>query len=62
MADTATRQWAAVGGPEADTLRTHIDTTERQLRRLSAQAVRAQLDHPPVRGTDRAVGSRGLGL
>lgn len=63
MADTATRQWAAVGEPEADALRTDIHTTERQLRRLSAQAVRAQLDNPPVRGTDRAVGpSRGLGL
>lgn len=62
-ADTAARQWAAVGEPEADALLTDIHTTERQLRRLSAQAVRAQLDNLPARGTDRAVGpSRGLGL
>jgi hypothetical protein len=61
--DTAAEQWTAVGEPEADALRTDIRTTERQLRRLSTQAVREQLDNLPARAPERAVGlDRGRGL
>ncbi len=54
--DTAAEQWTAVGEPEADALRTGIRTTERQLRRLSTQAVREQLDNLPARDADRSLG------
>jgi conjugative relaxase-like TrwC/TraI family protein len=54
--DAAAEQWAVVGGPEADRLGADIRQTERQLRRLSTQAVREQLDNLPARGADRSLG------
>lgn len=61
--DTAAEQWTAVGEPEADALRADIRQTERQLRRLSTQAVREQLDNLPARAPERAASlDRGRGL
>lgn len=54
--DAAATQWNTVGEPEADALRTDIRQTERQLRRLSTQAVREQIDHLPARDADRSLG------
>jgi len=54
--DAAAEQWTAVGEPEADRLGADIRQTERQLRRLSTQAVREELDNLPARDADRSLG------